>query len=208
MLEPRPSDIAISRLTAEAASEAAALHSRAFPRHFLTSLGNRFLTLYYASVTSDPTSIAVAASQGERLIGLCVGSVDPAGFYSRLFRRKWFSFGLAAVPAAARRPSCIPRLLRARSHGSSGATRPDTAGLFSIAVDPTRQGTGVGHDLLGEFVRIAAERGACAVELDTDECENDAVNRFYLSAGFVVAESYVTQEGRRMLKYRQELVRQ
>ena len=53
--------------------------------------------------------------------------------------------------------------------------------------------------LSGDAAAITAYK---YINLETDACDNDAVNNFYLRNGFQLARNYVTAEGRKMNEYR------
>jgi ribosomal protein S18 acetylase RimI-like enzyme len=191
------------RPMADADTEAVvAVHLAAFPSFFLTFLGPGFLRELYRGIVADPTGLAYVALVSGRPVGFVAGTTMPARFYSRLARRRAIRFGIAALPAFLRRPSILPRLLRA--FGKSGSAAPDESGraeLMSIAVLPGEQTRGGGAQLVARFADEAFERGASAVYLTTDALGNDAVNRFYLRCGFVLARSFTTPEGRTMHEY-------
>ncbi len=73
--------------------------------------------------------------------------------------------------------------------------------LMSIAVNPDEQGKGVGRQLISAFLQEARSCGASSVLLSTDAINNDAVNHFYLRAGFQILKVYVTPEKRQMNEY-------
>lgn len=179
----------------------AAIHLRSFPGFFLSSLGPRFLSLFYERLI-DGAEIVLVATQAGRTIGFAAGSTTPAGFYARLLRRDGLRFAFASVPALLRKPVIAPRLARALTRPAEEAQRPDGyATLMSIGVEPDVLKTGVGRRLLDGFVAAAAGRGARGVDLTTDRDDNDSVNSFYLRNGFVLRRTFVTPEGRRMNEY-------
>lgn len=204
-MHAQDAEITVNRLTPADARIAAAVHARAFPAHFLTSLGPAFLAEYYRSVARDASSVALAARESGTLVGLCVGSPDPRGFYRRLLRRRWWTFAPLAALAALRRPSRTARLLRATGHSSAQVDDAAAAGLFSLAVSPAQQGRGIGATLVARFVEESAARGCFAVVLETDNDDNDAVNGFYERLGFRMTSTYATPEGRVMRRYRYDL---
>lgn len=182
--------------------EAARLHRRAFPRFFLSSLGEPFLSQFYRGFLGDDTAIAVVARDDDGAVrGVVVGTVRPAGFFSRLLRRQWRGFLAASIRAAISNPAAIPRLLRAvRYRGQAGAD-PDGALLSSICVDPGLQGGGVGAQLISEWTACARRLGADRAYLSTDAEENEAVNTFYRAQGWQLAERFITPQGRHMNRF-------
>jgi ribosomal protein S18 acetylase RimI-like enzyme len=184
----------------------AAVHEASFPGFFLSTLGTRFLALFYRGVCRSPQGIAfVHLDGGGRPSGFVAGAADPRGFYAGLLRRDWLRFGLAALAAVVRRPAVVPRLLRALRQPSVNPPGGEVAGLFSLGVHPREQGRGAGRELVRAFLDEAVRRGARRVFLTTDRDGNDAVNGFYRRCGFAVGREYATPEGRRMNEYWIEL---
>lgn len=187
----------------------AAVHETAFPRFFLSTLGPRFLTEFYAGFLDDPTAVAVVArnATGDP-VGAAVGTTEPAGYYRRLLRRRFASLAFASCVAAVRRPKAIVRLARGAFYrGEAGYDNsPPGALLSSICTAPTTQNAGLGKKLLTEWERKAKEQGASSAHLSTDASGNEAANAFYRSSGWVLAHDYRTREGRRMNHYRKALV--
>ena len=177
------------------------LHLRAFPGFFLSALGAPFLRVYYRNVLRDGGSIALVAEDASGLEGFVVGSVDPAGFYGRLLRRRWYAFALAAVPGVLRHPSVAGRVARALRHPSESRAGVRVAGVYSLAVDPLRWGSGVGRALVDRFCALAHARGATQVFLETDAEGNERVNRFYAATGFTETGRRKTPEGRVLVDY-------
>jgi ribosomal protein S18 acetylase RimI-like enzyme len=183
--------------------EVVRIHLDAFPGFFLSQLGPGFLRTYYAALARDPSAVALTVlDDTSRVVGFAVGAVGPRGFYSRLLRRSWWRFAIAAIPAVIRSPSRLTRVLRATSHPGENPAGDHVCGLFSIAVDPSASKRGLGGHLLQQFVSAAQARGCRDIVLTTDGRGNDAVNRFYVAAGFQLERSFQTPEGRVMNEYR------
>jgi len=182
--------------------EAAALHLRSFPSFFLSELGERFLREFYRGFLDDGAITAIARDEDGRLLGVVVGHMEPAGFFRRLLRRRWYAFGLASLSLVIRRPSVLPRIARAVTYrGQAGRTPQSGALLSSICVDPQEQGAGTGRKLLTSFTDELARRGGARAYLTTDAAANESANAFYLSAGWHHEEAFLTPEGRRMNCY-------
>lgn len=192
----------IQRMEKKNVSSVVEIHLASFPGFFLTFLGARFLSLYYAGICDAPEGIAyVYVDDAGSPAGFVAGTSDPRGFYSRLLRRDWIRFSLASFAAMVRKPSVVPRIARGLLHPSQNPAGKDVAGLYSIGVLPSLQGTGAGRKLVAAFLEEARCRGCGMVFLTTDREDNDTVNAFYCKIGFRVEREYATPEGRRMNEY-------
>ena len=178
------------------------VHLKSFPGFFLSSLGAGFLQLYYNHLSSSLEGLSYVSlnSQGT-LVGFVAGTTNPQGYYSRLLKRKWLNFALASIWPICRNPLILPRILRALLHPGKNPLGMDVAGLFSIAVLPDLQGSGVGKKLAQKFLKEAALKNCKKVFLTTDQEDNEIVNNFYKSLGFIIKCQYETPEGRTMNEY-------
>jgi ribosomal protein S18 acetylase RimI-like enzyme len=177
-------------------------HLLSFPGFFLSFLGPRFLSLYYAGICAAPEGIGLVSLNTLGLpAGFVAGSSNPRGFYSILLKRDWLKFAFASVGAIIRKPSAMVRIARGLFHSEGNPVGDDVAGLFSIGVLPELQGTGAGKLLVQAFLHEAAMRRCKRVFLTTDRDANDAVNAFYQKLGFCIERQYETPEGRRMNEY-------
>jgi ribosomal protein S18 acetylase RimI-like enzyme len=178
------------------------VHLRSFPGFFLTFLGRKFLKQLYQSILTDPSGIVWIVKEEDCLLGFVAGTLEPAGFYSRLIKGRIWGFASASIRPLLRRPGIFFRLWRAlRKPAESKAIQKGTALLMSIAVDPTAQNQGVGKMLTKTFCDECVRQGALRVCLTTDQHGNDQGNRFYARMGFVLTRTFVTQEGRPMNEY-------
>lgn len=182
------------------------IHIQSFPGFFLTFLGPRFLKVLYGKTLEQPDSInLVALGDNEEVIGFVVGVTSQGRFYRRLIRKHLISFAWASLGALLRRPSILPRLLRAFNRPREAQVRSADCLLMSLAVRPEAQGSRAGSSLVLAFLKEARRRGVRAVSLTTDLAGNEGVNRFYQSLGFRLDQTYVTAEGRSMNEYIAEL---
>lgn len=177
------------------------VHLKSFPGFFLTYLGYGFLSVFYSASINDKTSIAYVAEDNNKIIGFVLGTKEPKGYYSRLLKQNWGRFGLASIWPLIKRPSIAPRLLRAYKMPSINKDYSDNVKLMSLAVTPDAQGRGIGKELVKAFIKGSLKHGASLIYLTTDKEDNEYVNRFYLSQGFLCDNSYVTPEGRKMNIY-------
>lgn len=192
----------IRTMTIQDIDEVVSIHLASFQGFFLSFLGPRFLNLYYAGVSSDHGGICIVyLNEAGRPAGFVAGSCNPRGFYSRLLKRDWLRFSLAATGAVLRKPGIVSRLFRALFHPSENPESEDVAGLFSLGVLPVLQGKGAGKELVQAFLSEASTRGCTRVFLTTDRDNNEAVNKFYSRLGFRVERVFETPDGRRMNEY-------
>jgi len=192
----------IRPLECEDVDTVVSVHLRAFPSFFLSFLGPRFLREFYGSFLVDPMGLGfVAVDGGGRVLGVVVGPLNPAGYFKRLLKRRWWAFCLASISAVLRRPKVLPRLFRAVVYRGEAPTGPVRALLSSIAVDPQVQGGGVGRKLVERWVQEVRAAGGSGCFLTTDAEGNEAVNAFYRKLGWKLESSYSTKEGRRMNRY-------
>jgi ribosomal protein S18 acetylase RimI-like enzyme len=179
-----------------------AVHTASFPGFFLSSLGPRFLRELYAGIVSDPESFLIVARDGADVVGFAGGTMNSAGLYSRLIKRRLISFGWAAAPAVLRNPMVAARVLRALVKPKEARADSDKGSLLmSIAVAPGRVGRGVGAGLVSAFADEVRLRGGRSVWLTTDAVGNDRVNAFYRHYGFSARRTFTTPEGRAMVEY-------
>jgi ribosomal protein S18 acetylase RimI-like enzyme len=183
----------------------AEIHLRGFPGFFLTFLGRRFLRQLYLAIVADPSGIAFVFDGDRGIIGFVAGSSDASGLYSKLLRGRWWTFAAAALPAAIRRPTIVPRLVRALAKPYAEVRPPGTGKLMSLCVDPEAQRRGVGKALVDAFLGEARRRGLRSVVLETDADGNEAVNAFYGRQDFDLVRRFRTPEGREMNEYVREL---
>ncbi len=192
----------LDRLGPDDVRALARLHGSAFPGFFLSTLGERFLVEFYRAFLADPTAVTVVARSPDGGVqGAVVGTTEPAGFFGRLVRRRWFGFAAAAARSSVTRPRTMPRLVKALRYRGDAPTGADGALLSSICVQPSRQGSGLGRQLERAWLREVAARGVAAAYLTTDRDGNDPVNDFYRSGGWVLIDRYTTREGRAMNRY-------
>ena len=177
------------------------IHLRSFQGFFLTFMGASFLTLLYRATIADPSGIAIIAEKENKTTGFVTGTSQPSGFYKRLLKKHILGFGVASLQSFFRKPSILPRLLRAFSMPGQPLPSKNCATLMSIAVDPDCQNLGIGKLLVNAFIEEARSRGSQFVNLTTDAVNNEAANHFYKSLGFELFRNYTTPEGRIMNEY-------
>jgi ribosomal protein S18 acetylase RimI-like enzyme len=177
------------------------IHMNSFQGFFLSFLGKKFLKLFYEGIISSPQGVGLIYVSDGHIQGFICGSVDPSDFFRNLLKKKWIQFAFASLGAVLKKPSIIPRLLRAVNQPSSSPKGKDNATLMSIGVDPNAQGLGIGKILVQHFLEKLRAIGAQEVNLTTDRLNNAKTNEFYQKLGFSLKRHFVTPEGREMNEY-------
>lgn len=177
------------------------MHNASFPDFFLSQLGSKFLTLYYAGVSQHSGGILLVATRGNELVAFVSGAENQIALYRELLQTSRWKFARAALPAVLRNPSIALRVARANSEADALNEPEPDAWLTSIGVRPEYQGEGVGKALFDAFEQELYTRGISAYMLTTDAEGNESVNEFYKRQGLMVSRSFVTKEGRPMNVY-------
>lgn len=178
------------------------IHREAFSNFFLTRLGERFLTRYYALVLHYRAGIALVSERNGKLQGFACGFVNPAQFY-RLMWANRRNFVLPALSALVWHPSLVTGILSGvhRIQVSASAASAKSCELSSIAVAPEAAGNGFGKALIRAFVARAKSMDAEYVYLTTDADGNDQANALYRQAGFRHTQRFLRRKGRWMNEY-------
>lgn len=177
------------------------VHLISFEGFFLSFLGPKFLEVFYRGIVSSPHGIGIVFIKNDRIEGFVCGAVNPSAYYGYLLRKKLAHFVSASVGAILKKPSIIPRLIRAVHQPSSSPKGENKATLMSIGVDPEAQGKGIGKMLVQDFLKQLKSKGVREVNLTTDRLNNEKTNEFYKSLDFALKRSYKTPEGREINEY-------
>lgn len=177
-------------------------HLASFDGFFLSTLGPRFLRLFYEGMIDVESGVLIVAVDGNRIVGFVGGATEQIGFYGSLLKTRAIRFAFAAAVAGLRTPTAIPRLIRARQRSSGHADTPLGSCLMTLGVLPGQEGRGIGQSLVNEFESEISRIGERSYCLTTDADKNDRTNRFYESLGFVRTRVITTPEGRQLNEYR------
>lgn len=189
-------------------SKLSKLHMKAFPFFFLTQLGSSFLkTLYKGYIEDENSGILVAEING-KLAGFIAYSNAYSKFYKGLLKKHLFRFAFCSLLAVIRHPSFCKRLLGAFKKSEEVKKEETYVELASICVNPKVGKRGIGSLLINHLKDITDFSTYAYINLETDACNNDAVNHFYVHNGFELMREFVTEEGRKMNEYRYYSVRE
>ena len=140
------------------------IHCEAFKDFFLTSLGSRFLRLYYSCFIRSNETVSLCAEKDGEVLGFASATKTCRGFNGRLVKSNILSFGLIGVRLCLSKPMSLVRLIKNFSKTSETMEdNEDYAELYSIGVLPCTQGMGIGKMLLSETERIMYGGGKTTV---------------------------------------------
>lgn len=162
-----------------------AIHLAGMPGYFLTSLGPRFLRLYYCEAIQSKGGIGLALERDGRVLGFATGEFGPGSFYRRLLLRRGLAFGLCALGAALKRPGILARMWRQVFERVGAPASPEVARLASLAVVPEAEGRGYGLVLIAACIDEIRRRGGSAVVLEVLK-DNPRLVQAYERMGFVI----------------------
>jgi ribosomal protein S18 acetylase RimI-like enzyme len=178
------------------------IHRQAFSHFFLTQLGGEFLLRYYRLVLNYRAGIALVSEGRGALEGFVCGFVDPAEFYSLMWRNGRL-FVAPALSALVRHPSLTAKVLHGVQRIQTPAAKGPTLSceLSSIAVAPEAGGSGLGKALMQAFLAQAWSMDAQCVYLTTDADGNEGANALYRKVGFQLTRRFLQRKGRWMNEY-------
>lgn len=183
------------------------IHKEAFKDFFLTSLGEKFLSVYYSTFINSSEGVVFCAIKDSKIVGFSACSYKSKGFNLNLIKKNIFKYSIEAVRLLFTAPGAVLRLVKNLNKESDVAGVKDDgsyAELYSIAVAPNCQGAGVGRLLL--TVTESDVRGHNSrVSLTTDYYNNEKTIGFYHSLGYKDFYEFVTYPERRMWRLIKDL---
>lgn len=193
--------IEIKRAQEKDIPEIVAIHVKAFPDFFLTTLGEGFLKLYYYSVLKSNDGVLIIGHVEGETTGFCAGTMLSAGFNMRLIKDNLISYSVQGIKLLFTHPVSIWHLFKNMTKENADVgDKGEYAELLSIGVDPTKQGGGVGKKMLLALEEEVAQRGGTKLSLTTDYKNNEKAVGFYHSLGYNEWYDFVTYPNRRMYR--------
>lgn len=192
--------IDIKRATPEDVDSIVEIHLDAFKDFFLSSLGKRFLRLYYLSFINCDEGCVFCAHKDNQVVGFSACSYVSRGFNSLLIKKNIIKYGLEAFILLLTKPGALVRLAKNINKESSDTEVKDDgqyAELYSIAVSPMCQGEGVGKQLLAK-TEIDVLNHNNQVSLTTDYYNNEKAIAFYRALGYEGFYEFTTYPNRKM----------
>ncbi len=193
------------------------IHCQAFPDFNLTLMGRPFIHTYYLTTIVSPNGLGSVALQEGQVIAFVTGTVDSAAFLWRVFLKSPPAFILGIMRICTIKPRMTVELLkkawrflritsnhllRISPKKQKTVVSPShmRGYLSSIAISPTKRGSGAASLVTAHFMEHMRARGRKEVYTSTDE-GNTSANRFFLKVGFEFVESYRTERNRVSNRY-------
>lgn len=201
------SSIIIRKAMAEDVDGIVTIHQQAFPDFFLTSLGGRFLRLYYSCMCKSDEAVTLCAEVDGEIKGFATSSYYSHGFNTSLIKKNLFKFGIMGIELLFTKPKAILRLainLDKKPEENAVVDSGEYAELYSIAVAPDNQGSGIGKMLLAATEEDVVKHNN-RISLTTDYYDNEKTIGFYHSMGYDNYYEFVTYPDRRMWRMIKQL---
>ena len=140
------------------------------------------------------------------MLRFSVATARSSGFNKSLIIQNLNSFFFIGLKLLVTKPGSLLRLILNLSKKNDPRDDGDYAELYSIAVDPGKQGLGIGKILLAITEKAALDRGCKKMALTTDFYNNSDVVSFYKSLGYVVFYEFIAFPDRKMYKLVKTLI--
>ena len=199
--------ITIRRATISDVETIVKIHEQAFPDFFLTTLGKSFLCLYYNCMCNCGDAITLCAEEDGEIKGFATSSYYSHGFNTTLIKKNILKFVLMGVELMFTKPKAILRLVKnldKKAEGNAVEDNGEYAELYSIAVMPGNQGSGIGKKLLVATEENVAKHNS-KISLTTDYYNNEKTIGFYHSLGYQDYYEFVTYPERKMWRMIKQL---
>lgn len=183
------------------------IHKAAFTDFFLTSLGEKFLRLYYSTFIKSGDGVVFCVEKNNVIVGFSATSYVSKGFNSKLIKKNLIKYGVESIRLFFTHPKALIRLAKNISKESKDAYIKDDgmyAELYSIAISPTMQGGGVGRSLLTVTESDVKDYNN-KISLTTDYYNNEKTLAFYNAMGYQTYYEFTTYPERKMLRLIKDL---
>ena len=171
------------KIKSEESFQIARLHIDGIPTGFISSLGERFVTVLYEAIADSPYGFGFVAEENGKVLGFVAFTTDINQLYRSIIFQKGikFTFLLAGKMFSIARIKKIFQTLFYPSRVKSSAL--PKAELLSIAISPDMRGKGIGRELIAKGFEECRKRGIDKVKVLV-AAENEAANKLYQKCGF------------------------
>ena len=192
--------ITIEKANYQDVNRIVAVHLDAFKDFFLSSLGERFLRLYYRSFIDSKQGIVLCAKDDNKVVGFSACSYVCNGFNTSLVKDNLLKYMVESVVLLFTKPLALIRLAKNMTKESPEAQQFAGGGyaeLYSIAVSPSCQGKGIGKALLSAIEDDVRNHNN-QISLTTDYNNNEKTIGFYHTSGYEDLYEFISYPNRKM----------
>jgi len=191
----------IKKISTEDIENVVKIHMSSFSGFFLTELGERFLYVYYRSMSLNDKCILLGIFDEDGLCGFCAAASISKGFNKQLILKNIISFSMVGLRIIYTRPTSLFRIFKNIRKTNSQIVDPgEYAELFSIAVSLDKQGLGIGKKLLLALEEELKSNGCKELTLTTDYYENKKTITFYRGLNYNVLYEFIAYPNRKMYR--------
>jgi len=185
----------------------AAVHMKAFPGFFLTTLGASFVKTMYKAFLLNTNGVFVVCESDKSVCGFAVGALASSNKDRKLAMKLLPQFLWSVIPAVLQNPfRVLTRIVRQfMAQDGSPSVPKGAAVLRSIGVLPELKGGGAASLLLQEFEQRALQMGATSLALTTDVLDNERAIQFYSKHGYQIVQEFKQDKHRAMFLMLKEL---
>lgn len=177
------------------------IHSKAFPNHFLTKLGQHFLMQYYCDILKNNYGTLLGVYENNIMIGFCAATTISRNFNKKIVLQSPFAYMYIGLILCIRKPLYLYRLISNLSKNKKKSNDiGEYAELLSIAIDPEFQHSGSGGLLLHGLEALYLEKKCELISLTTDFDDNEPVINFYYKMGYTLMYEFTTYPNRKMIR--------
>jgi len=181
-------------------SQMAEIHRCEIHEGFLSSLGDTFLAGLYTYLSESDDAFALAAMEGDRMLGFIVGAMDTGQVYKGFAKKGGFAAMRVLLPklmSPARIKRILETLLYPKRKQSDGLPEPE---ILNFCVRTAAQGQGVGGALFRALLEEFRKRGVAKIRIVTGESQQSA-QRFYETKGSVFVKETEVHQGTKSRVY-------
>lgn len=191
----------VKEVSAKEIGKVVLIHKASFHNFFLTELGDRFLSVYYSSIQKSKEGYLLGVYNNNELQGFCAATQKSKGFNQRLVKKNLARFLFVGMMILCTKPGSLIRLGKNFTKKSDAVDdNGDYAELLSIAVDPGKQGVGIGEKLLNALEDMLCKDGVNSLSLTTDFYDNKKALAFYGKLGYTIMYEFTAYPKRKMYR--------
>jgi ribosomal protein S18 acetylase RimI-like enzyme len=181
--------VEIRRLRKEDAHAAALLHMEGQPGTFLTSLGEPFLTAFYAGFGDSQWGYGFMAWDGDAPVGVNVGTINTKKLFQEFVLKRGLLFVWPVLLQVVRRPALLKGILQTFAYPRKMNPRHGEAETLFLGVTERARRQHIGSRLHSATAKESRRRGATVLECTVDKT-NERANIYHVKRGFKLVGAF------------------